>query len=202
MAGEEQAKKRGWIFDQLMIVGQLEAGMNHNDEEICNITTEMEDHPDDLGFLEGKANELNANVEIIELDYENRVDTLNQVFDAVPGSNRHYYCQIKHRAAAFVQAAENYHARGCSEEAEQTLVRIGKTLALTCSLAFGFEPFSCLRCLDEAIQKKGVTETHQLFEVALADDKAPYKAVNSSLDEMNKALNAKTIENTQEEPAL
>lgn len=162
MAEEEQAKKRGWIFDQLMIVGQLEAGMNHNDEEICNITTEMEDHPDDLDFLNGKAEELNANVEIIEMDYENRVDTLNQIFDAMPGSNRHYYCQLKHRAAAFVQAAENYHARGCNEEAEQTMIKVGKTLALTCSLAFGFEPFSCLRCLDEAMKKVAVGGTGDL----------------------------------------
>lgn len=195
MAEEEQAKKRGWIFDQLMIVGQLEAGMNHNDEEICNITTEMEDHPDDLDFLNDKAEEINANVEIIEMDYENRVDTLNQIFDAVPGSNRHYYCQVKHRAAAFVQAAENYHARGCNEDAEQTMVRLGKTLALTCSLAFGFEPFQCLRCLDEAIKKtmdKGA-------EVVLKDD-GPYKVVTDN--DIKASLNAETIENTEKEPAL
>lgn len=153
MEKEELKQKRGWVFDELMIVGQLEAGMNHNDEEICNLTTEMEDHPDDLEFLEEKADEINANVEILELDYRNRVDTLNQIFDAIPGSNRHYYCQLKHRATAFVQAAENYHARGCSEEAEQTMIKIGKTLALTCSIAFGFEPLSCLRCLDEAVSK-------------------------------------------------
>lgn len=195
MAGEEQAKKRGWIFDQLMIVGQLEAGMNHNDEEICNITTEMEDHPDDLEFLGGKANELNANVEIIEMDYENRVDTLNQIFDAVPGSNRHYYCQVKHRAAAFVQAAENYHARGCTEEAEQTMVRVGKTLALTCSLAFGFEPFQCLRCLDEAVKKT----MDEGVEVGLKDD-GPYKVVTDN--DIKVSLNAETIENMEEEPTL
>lgn len=195
MAEEEQAKKRGWIFDQLMIVGQLEAGMNHNDEEICNITTEMEDHPDDLDFLNDKAEEINANVEIIEMDYENRVDTLNQIFDAVPGSNRHYYCQVKHRAAAFVQAAENYHARGCNEDAEQTMVRLGKTLALTCSLAFGFEPFQCLRCLDEAIKKT----MGEGAEVVLKDD-GPYKVVTN--EDVKKMLDTQTIENTEEEPAL
>lgn len=153
MEGEELKQKRGWVFDQLMIVGQLEAGMNHNDEEVCNIRTDMENHPDDQEFLEGKAEELMFNTQIVALDYENRVDTLNQIFDAVPGSNRHYYCQLKHRSAAFVQAAENYHARGCSAEAEETMVRLGKTLAMTCSLAFGFEPLQCLRCLDEAVQK-------------------------------------------------
>lgn len=198
MAEEEQAKKRGWIFDQLMIVGQLEAGMNHNDEEICNITTEMEDHPDDLDFLESKANELNANVEIVEMDYENRVDTLNQVFDAVPGSNRHYYCQVKHRAAAFVQAAENYHARGCPEDAEQTMVRLGKTLALTCSLAFGFEPFQCLRCLDEAVKKviisdEGVGKHSE--EVGPPYDTPPTTVVDV-VREFTK------IEKEEEEPAL
>lgn len=194
MAEEEQAKKRGWIFDQLMIVGQLEAGMNHNDEEICNITAEMEDHPDDLDFLNDKAEEINANVEIIEMDYENRVDTLNQIFDAVPGSNRHYYCQVKHRAAAFVQAAENYHARGCNEDAEQTMVRLGKTLALTCSLAFGFEPFQCLRCLDEAIKKTMGGEKGPL------EGGEAYRPVTN--EDVKKMLDAQTIENTEEEPAL
>lgn len=151
---QKEEQKRGWIFDQLMIVGQLEAAMNHNDEEICNITTEMEDHPDDLEFLDGKAQELQLNTELIQMDYVNRVDTLNQIFDAVEGSNRHYYCQMKHRAAAFVQAAENYHARGCDPDAEATLILAGKSLAFTCSLAFGFEPFSCIRCLDEALKKE------------------------------------------------
>ena len=143
-------KKGGWIFDQLMVVGELEAAMNHNDEEICNLHESIEGSTDPKE-VEQLADQLNSNYEIIKIDYKARVDALNQIFDAVDGSNRHYYCQLKHRAALFVMAAENFHARNGSPEAERTLVEAGKSLALTCSLAFGFEPFSCLRCLDEKI---------------------------------------------------
>lgn len=147
-------EKRGWIFDQLMIVGQLEAAMCHNDEEVCNIYSDMDTFADDPDQIQKLADKLNANIELIKNDYLNRVDTLNQVFNAVKGSDRHYYCQVKHRSALFVMAAENYHARGADPEAEKTLVEAGKSLAMTCSLAFGFEPLQCLRCLDEALKGK------------------------------------------------
>ena len=153
MAKKEE-KKRGWIFDQLMLVGQIEAGLCHNDEEICNLYSDMDNFAEDPDKIQSIANELNANGEIIKSDYLARVDALNQVFDAVEGSDRHYYCQVKHRATAFVLAAENYHARGCDAGAERNLVAAGKSLAETCSLAFGFEPMQCLRCLDEALKSK------------------------------------------------
>ena len=135
--------KRGWIFDQLMLVGQIEAGMCHNDEEVCNLYADMDNFGDDPDEIQKIANKLNTNVELIKDDYLDRVDALNEVFDAVEGSDRHYYCQVKHRATRFVLAAENYHARGCSPEAEARLVA-----------AFGFEPMQCLRCLDEALKGK------------------------------------------------
>lgn len=194
MCLENQKPKRGWVFDQLMIVGQLEAAMNHNDEELCNIMEEMESHPDDQELLDRKVEELAANEEIIKLDYQNRVDTLNQIFDAIPNSNRHYYCQIKHHAAAYVQAAENYHARGCSPEAEETLVRCGKTLALTCSLAFGFEPFSCLRCLDEAMKAQLDGGEGPL------EGGSAYKIAPLTVDEAAKKL--AELEKSKKEPAL
>lgn len=143
--------KRGWIFDQLMIVGDLENSMGHSDEQICNLYSDMEVDAEDPKKMEDDARQLNLNYEIIKIDYENRVDALNQIFDAVEGSDRHYYCQVKHRAAAYCKAGENFHARGCSPEAERILVNCGKALALTCAAAFGFEPMSCLRCLDEAL---------------------------------------------------
>lgn len=148
--------KRGWIFDEIVKVGQLEAAMGHNDEQICNIYSDMEAVDGDTEELAKKATELNTNYELIVIDYDNRVDSLNSIFDAVPNSDRHYYCQVKHRATAFVIAAENFHARGCTPEAEQSLVKAGKSLALTCSLAFGFEPMQCLRCLDEALKSKKI----------------------------------------------
>lgn len=146
--------KRGWIFDQLMLVGQIEAGMCHNDEEISNLYADMDNNADDPDEIQKIAEKLNTNIELINEDYLDRVDALNQVFNAVEGSDRHYYCQVKHRATRFVLAAENYHARGCSPEAERNLVAAGKALATTCSLAFGFEPMQCLRCLDEALKGK------------------------------------------------
>lgn len=149
----KEQPKRGWIFDQLMIVGDLENAMGHSDEQICNIHSDMEVDGDSTEKMNRDAAHLNANYELIEIDYENRVDALNQIFDEVEGSDRHYYCQVKHRAAAYCKAGENFHARGCSPEAERILIRAGKTLALTCSLAFGFEPMDCLRCLDEALNK-------------------------------------------------
>lgn len=153
---DEVEVKRGWIFDEIVKVGQLEAAMGHNDEQICNLYSDMEEKGDDPKALEKIANELSVNYEITRLDYGNRVDALNGIFDAVPGSDRHYYCQVKHRATAYVIAGENFHARGCTPEAERSLVQAGKSLALTCSLAFGFEPMQCLRCLDEALKSKKI----------------------------------------------
>lgn len=145
--------KRGWIFDEIIKVGQIEAAMSHNDEQVCNIYDDMDINANDPDKLEGLANELNINYEITKLDYDNRVDCLNGIFNAIPDSDRHYYCQVKHRATAFVIACENFHARHCDANAERSMVNAGKSLALTCSLAFGFEPMSCLRCLDEAMKK-------------------------------------------------
>ena len=150
---QPQDQKRGWIFDELMKIGQLEAAMGHTDENVCNIYSDMEQYGDDIEFITKKGDELASNNEIMQLDYDNRVECLNAVFDAVDGSDRHYYCAIKHRSTAFVIAAENWHARHGDPQAEQSLIKAGKSLALTCSLAFGFEPMSCLRCLDEALRK-------------------------------------------------
>lgn len=150
---DEAPQKRGWIFDQIMIAGDLENAMGHSDEQICNITSDMEVDGEDMAKMDKHVHHLNVTYEMINIDYANRVDALNQVFDAVPESDRHYYCQVKHRAAAYCKAGENFHARGCTADAERILVRCGKTLALTCSLAFGFEPMDCLRCLDEALDK-------------------------------------------------
>ena len=145
--------KRGWIFDQLILVGQLEAAMAHNDEEVHNIRVALENGNEDPTEL---ADKLSLNEDLIKLDYENRVDSLNDVFDSVEGSDRHYYCQVKHRATAVVIAGENFHARGCPAGAEESLHRAMKSLALTCSLAFGFEPMECMRCLDEALKKSNL----------------------------------------------
>lgn len=146
-------RKRGWIFDEIVKVGQMEAGLAHGDEQICNIYSDMEQFGDDTDKMTKLANELNTNYEITKLEYDNRVDSLNNIFNSVPNSDRHYYCRLKHAATAYAIAGENFHARHCDPEAEKSLVAAGKTLALICSLAFGFEPMGCLRCLDEALKK-------------------------------------------------
>lgn len=142
--------KRGWIFDELIKVGHLEAAMAHCDEEVHNIRADMENDKGDPIALSDK---LALNEDLIKMDYENRVDSLNDVFNSIKGSDRHYYCQVKHRATAFVIAGENFHARGCPASAENSLHLAAKSLALTCSAAFGFEPLECMRCLDEALKK-------------------------------------------------
>lgn len=149
-ATPEKPVKRGWIFDEIIKVGQLEAAMAHNDEEVHNIRVAMENGVEDPTEL---ADKLSLNEDLIKLDYENRVDSLNDVFDSIEGSDRHYYCQVKHRATAVVIAGENFHARGCPASAENSLHLAMKSLALTCSVAFGFEPMECMRCLDEALKK-------------------------------------------------
>ena len=127
-ATTEEQPKRGWIFDELIKVGQLEAAMAHNDEEVHNIRVMLENGDGDPAEL---AEELALNEDIIKLDYENR-------------------------ATAVVIAGENFHARGCPASAENSLHLAMKSLALTCSLAFGFEPMECMRCLDEALKKSNL----------------------------------------------
>lgn len=147
------SEKRGWVFDQLMIVGQLEAAMGHNDEEICNLYTEMDnnaDNPDEIAKITQK---LSAIMDIIKSTYPTRVDAQKQIFDVMEG-DMHSWCLVKHLATAYVTAGENYHARNCDPDAERVLVKTGEALAMACSLAFGFEPMSCLRCLDETIKGK------------------------------------------------
>lgn len=168
-------KKRGWIFDEILKVGQLEAAIEHNDEEICNLYNELDDNSGDIKEIERVTDELSKNQAIINLDYENRVNCLNDVFDAIEGSNRHYYCQVKHRATVFVKAAENYHARKCYPSAEQSLIKAGKSLALTCSLAFGFEPMDCLRCLSDSLSTK-IGEFDDVATLMTLDEPAEAKS--------------------------
>ena len=65
-------QKRGWIFDEIIKIGQLEAAMGHNDEQICNLYSDME-NTDDPDGLSKVADQLNTNYEIIRIDYRNRV---------------------------------------------------------------------------------------------------------------------------------
>lgn len=172
---DEKIVKRGWIFDEILKVGQLEAAMEHNDEEINNLYNDLHNNSGDIKEIERVTDELSKNKAIIQLDYENRVNCLNDIFDEMNG-DRHYYCQVKHRALVYVKAAENYHARKCHPNAEASLVAAGKSLALTCSLAFGFEPMDCLRCLSDSMSTKiGEFDDHLVLAVAEPDEAKPKK---------------------------
>lgn len=144
--------KRGWLLDALVKVGQLEAALSHTDEQISYLKEQLSNttDPEEITSI---VDQISANVDIAKLDYENRVTIMNEMFLTLDG-DRHYYCQVKHRAAEWVVACEVYHSRGCNIGDELSMHRAAQTLALTCSLAFGFKPFSCLRCLDEAIQEQ------------------------------------------------
>lgn len=144
--------KRGWVLDALVKVGQLEAAMNHNDEQISFLKERLEslDNPDEVVQI---ADEIARNEDLIKTDYQNRVAIMDELFNTFNG-DRHYYCQLKHRATAYVIACENFHSRDCTPAEEESMHRASQALAMTCSLAFGFAPFSCLRCLDEQLKQK------------------------------------------------
>lgn len=144
--------KRGWVLDALVKIGQIEAALNHNDEQISYLKDQLSktDDPTEVTKL---IDEIAVNEQLMEIDYQNRKDSMDELFDTLSG-DRHYYCQVKHRAASFITAAEIFHSRGCNPKDEESMHRAAEALALTCSLAFGFKPFSCLRCMDNATQEK------------------------------------------------
>lgn len=153
------AQKRGWIFDAILQIGQIEAGMEHSDEQICNIYHDMDENSGDLSEIEALTEELADNRALLEIDYEDRVSLQNMVFDAIPESNKHYWCRLKHAAIVFAKAAENYHASKLHPEFEKHLVRAGQRLAIICSRAFGMEVMDCLRCVSDSLSGKEQPET-------------------------------------------
>lgn len=145
---EGEAKRRGWIFDQILLVGQIEAAMEHIDEELCNIYTDLEniDDEEEIGRLVDKLSNLKKLVGEL---YNLRVKCMRDIFDSVPESDSHSWCLLKHTALVYAKAAENWHARKQAPEAESELVQAGKALAMVCSIAFNLDLMECLRCLDE-----------------------------------------------------
>lgn len=146
-----QSTKRGWIFDELMKIGHLEAKLTHQDENICNLYHDMDENSGDKEEIERLVEDLSARHEVERLTYGNRAMSLDHLFSSVPNSNRHWFCDVKHDAAAFVLAAETYHASGFDPDLERSLVYCGKTLAISCSKAFNMEVMDCLRCVNDAL---------------------------------------------------
>lgn len=166
--------KRGWLFDQILLVGQIEAAMEHNDEQICNLYHDLDESGGEPKTVERITDELNANMEILGIDYENRVDLMNDMFEAIKQSDKHYWCQLKHRAMVYVKACENFHARGRNPRAGNAMRRAGRSLAYTCSLAFHMEVMDCLRCLSDSLSEQ--TEEKPRYTIAaLTENKKPGK---------------------------
>lgn len=152
-------QKRGWVMDQLMLVGQFEAAMGHIDERITDIWVQMEGL-EDTDKLAKLSDELSALYETQRDLYNARVTAEQAIFDAFPESDRTKWCLVKHLAMAYSIASENFHARNCDANAESTLKDAAAALGRASGLALGFEPYGCLRCLDEAIQAKDNNNGH------------------------------------------
>lgn len=144
--------KRGWTLDVLVRVGHLEAGLSHIDEEISNLKEKLSKVGSSREVTE-IVDKIARNEEVAKLDYERRVELMNDLFDSLDG-DWDYYCPVKHKATDYAIACEVFHSRGFRAEDEESMFKAAQSLALTCSLAFGFEPFSCLRCMDERTQNK------------------------------------------------
>lgn len=146
----ENAQKRGWVVDQIMLVGQLEAAMGHNDERLNDLQQQLEN-----GVEEDMAtkitDELSSLYEMQRELYDLRVEAQEGIFAAFPVVDHTKWCLVKHLACAFIIASENFHARGCSAESEQVMLKSASALGKAVSMALGFEPYGCLRCLGEAI---------------------------------------------------
>lgn len=159
MTQRTDAQKRGWIFDAILQLGQIEAGMEHSDEQICNIYHDMSENSGDVEEIQRLTDELADNRDLLDIDYQDRVSLQNMIFDAIPGSNKHYWCRLKHAATVFAKAAENYHASKLHPEFEQHLVRAGQRLAIITSRAFGMEVMDCLRCVSDSLSAQETPAT-------------------------------------------
>lgn len=143
---------RGWVTDQLILIGQYEAQMSHIDEKLNDIWTDFENHGDNEALMEKRTQELAVLYEIQKDLYTARKEAEQQIFDVFPEADKTYWCLIKHAATSFVIAEENFHARGCDSQSESVMLKAASNLAKTTGLALRFEPYGCLRCLGEQIR--------------------------------------------------
>lgn len=154
---KDKTTKRGWVLDQIIIIGQTEAAMGHIDERISDIWTDMENMEDD-SKSQSLVDELSELYELVHTLYELRVDAENQIFDAFPDADRTKWCLVKHLAMNYAVACENFHARACHPDSERVMLKAGEALAKSSAMAFGFKPFGCFRCLSEAMDAKNVAD--------------------------------------------
>lgn len=165
-----QSTKRGWLFDLLMDIGHAEAELTHQDENIANDYHDMQENTGDEEDVNRIVDDLSTRHEVEKLIYESRAKDLDMAFDVIEGSNRHWFCDVKHAAARFVMGAETYHASGFDPRLEETLVLKGRILALVCSKAFNMEVMDCMRCLNDALNAKMGFDQKDLMIATIASD--------------------------------
>lgn len=143
--------KRGWLLDQIMMIGHYEAELTHDDEQICNIDSDMKANSGSLEEIERLTDELAFREQLMGMHYQARVSAEQDIFNAFPDIDRKKWCDIKHAAASYVLAAEVYHARDSHPSARANLIAAGQCLSFLISYTFGFEPMECLRCFNDAM---------------------------------------------------
>lgn len=141
---------RGWVMDQLMLIGHLEAELSHCDERISNINHDMKEI-NTVGEAEKLTDELNHQNELAKITYQARRAVMDDLFRAFPEVDEKAWCEVKHAVTAYTLAAEIYHARDFNPSAEAAMSIMAETMALVVSKAFGFDPMNCLRCLSERL---------------------------------------------------
>lgn len=160
----ENNAKRGWLLDQIMLIGHYEAALTHDDEQICNIYNDLKANSGSLEEVEKLTDELNFRKNLSKIHYESRAIAEQDIFESFRDIDKKKWCDIKHAAATYTLAGEIYHARNYSPSAETNLVQAAKALSYLISYTFGFEPMECLRCFNDAMMAEENEE--EGYEVA------------------------------------
>ena len=172
----DKVANRGWLLDQIMLIGHYEAALTHDDEQFCNIDNDMENNSGDLTVIEKFGDELHFRTELARMHYNARVEAESDIFTAFPDIDKKKWCDLKHAAADFILAAEILHARDFNPTAQKNLVLAGKALAFLISYTFGFEPMNCLRCFNDAMaigNTSGAVATYTQAPVELSKEDTP-----------------------------
>ena len=159
MTTKKDNGNRGWVLDQLIMIGQYEAQLSHIDEKLNDLWEALSNETDNVDEMQRLTNVLSGLYEIGRGIYDARKQAEDQVFAEFPEADKTFWCLVKHAATAFVIAEENFHARGFSAEAEKTMLSAAENLGKTVSLALGMDLYGCLRCLDEQMKGGGDAKT-------------------------------------------
>ncbi len=146
----------------MVLVGHYEAQLSHIDEKLNDLWEAVNNETEDMDKMKKMTDTISALYEIGRGVYSARKEAETQIFDAFPDADKTFWCQCKHAATAFVIAEENFHARGFDADSERVMLAAAENLGKVVGLALGFEPYGCLRCLDEQLKSPKKNEGEQL----------------------------------------